>query len=103
MKNKILQIAAVIFIAAFTLGFLAGAVTEFSLSGNNKVVSEVYTVKQGDTFMEICAQYRKRDCREPYIFEYMDEIKALNPKIVERKSQLSPGDKIKIQYREKNQ
>ena len=69
IDNKIFQIVGVVFIVAFTLGFLSGAVTEFSLTEKNKIVSEVYTVKQGDTFMEICAEYRKRDFRNPYILE----------------------------------
>ena len=97
MRDKILQIAAVIFIAAFTLGFLSGAVTEYSLA-KNKIVEEIYTVKKGDTLMDICIEYRKRDCRTPYILEYMDEIRRINPDI---NSNLKVGDEIKIQYKER--
>lgn len=100
MKEKLIKICAIVFLGAFSLGFLTGAVVEFSLSKNYKVVSEVYTVKQGDTFMDICLEYRKRDCRDPYIFEYMDEIRKLNPDIADKKSQLSVGDEIRIQYKE---
>ena len=99
MKKKILKIAAVIFIGAFTLGFFTGAVTEFSLTKNYKIVTETYTVKSGDTFMDICLEYRKRDDRDPYIFEFMDEIRKLNPAIEQNKSQLSVGDELKIQYK----
>lgn len=101
MKNKILKILAIVFFAAFTLGFLTGAITEFTLSKDYKVVSELYTVKQGDTFMDICIEYRKRDERDPYIFEYMDEIRRLNPAVDENKSQLSIGDELNIQYKVK--
>ena len=99
VKNKILQIIAIVFIGAFTLGFLSGAVTEYSLT-KNKIVEKVYTVKKVDTLMDICIEYRKRDCRNPYILEYMDERRRINPQI---DSNLKVGDEIKIQYREKNQ
>ena len=97
MKSKILKIACVVFLGAFSLGFLTGAVTEFSLTKNYRVVSEVYTVKQGDTFMDICLEYRKHDQRDPYIFEYMDEIKKLNPLV--KPGHLSVGDELQIQYK----
>lgn len=99
MRNKFLKILFIVLFAAFTLGFLTGAVAEFSLSKDYKVVSEVYTVKQGDTFMDICLEYRKRDERDPYIFVFMDEIRALNPAVAKNKSQLSIGDELKIQYK----
>ena len=96
IDSKIFKIVGVVFIAAFTLGFLSGAITEYSLTTKNKIVTEIYTVKQGDTLMEICAEYRKRDFRNPYILEYMDEIRQLNPQI---DSNLKVGDEIKIQYK----
>lgn len=99
MKNKIFKIACVVFLGAFSLGFLSGALTEFCLSKNYKIVTEVYTVQKGDTLTDICLKYRKLDQRDPYIFEYMDEIRALNPKLVEEKNQLFPGDELKIQYK----
>ena len=99
MQKKILKIALVIFFGAFSLGFLTGAFTEFSLTKNYKIISENYTVKQGDTFMDICLEYRKQDARDPYIFEYMDEIKKLNPLVQENNCQLSIGDELKIQYK----
>ena len=99
MKNKILKIAVIVFLGGFSLGFLSGAITEFTLSKNYSIVSETYTVKQGDTFMDICLEYRKNDARDPYIFEYMDEIRALNPELIDKKNQLSIGDEIKIQYK----
>ena len=99
MRNKLLKIAAVIFIGAFSLGFLTGAVTEFSLTKDYKVVTEVYTVKQGDTFMDICLQYRKQDQRNPSIFEYMDEISKMNPLVAEKHNQLSIGDELKLQWK----
>lgn len=99
MKNRILKIAAIVFLGGFSLGFLSGAITEFTLAKNYHTVTEVYTVKQGDTFMDICLEYRKQDVRDPYIFEYMDEIRKLNPAVAENKNQLSIGDELKIQYK----
>lgn len=101
MKEKFLKVLAVVFFGAFSLGFVSGIIAEYTLTPKNKIVSEVYTVKQGDTFMDICIEYRKRDCRDPYIFEYMDEIRALNPVLIENKNQLKAGDELQIQYREK--
>ena len=85
MKSKILKIACVVFLGAFSLGFLTGAVTEFSLTKDYRVVHETYTVKQGDTFMDICLEYRKRDARE------------LNPLV--KPGHLSVGDELQIQYK----
>lgn len=99
MKDKLLKVALVVFFAGLTLGFFTGAVTEYSLTTKNKVVTEVYVVKQGDTLMEICAEYRKRDCRNPYILEYLDEIRRLNPNV---DTNLQVGDELKIQYREQS-
>lgn len=98
MKNKILKIALVVFIGAFSLGFLSGVITEFTLSKNYNVVSEVYTVQKGDTLMDICLYYRKFDRRDPYILEYMDEIRELNPQLAQAKNQIYPGDELHIQY-----
>lgn len=99
MKNKLLKVALVVFLGAFSLGFFTGAITEFTLTKNYKVISEIYTVKQGDTFMDICLEYRKLDQRDPYIFEYMDEIRKLNPQLKENHNQLDIGDELKIQYK----
>ena len=101
MQSKILKIAVIIFFAGLTLGFFTGAVTEYSLTTKNKIVTEIYTVKQGDTLMEICAEYRKRDFRNPYILEYMEEIRKLNPQV--DKKYLQVGDELKIQYKEKSE
>lgn len=98
MKDKILKVALIVFFAGLTLGFFTGAVTEYSLTTKNKVVTEVYVVKQGDTLMEICTEYRKRDFRNPYILEYIEEIRRLNPQI---DTNLQVGDELKIQYRER--
>lgn len=98
MKNKLVKVALIVFFAGLTLGFFTGAVTEYSLTTKNKVVTEVYVVKQGDTLMEICAEYRKRDFRNPYILEYIEEIRRLNPQI---DTNLQVGDELKIQYRER--
>lgn len=95
--SKLLKITLIVFVSAFTLGFLSGAITEYSLTEKNKIVSEIYKVKQGDTLMDICIEYRKRDCRNPYILEYIEEIKKLNPNA----EYLKVGDELKIQYREK--
>ena len=64
-------------------------------------VEKENTVKQGDTFMDICLEYRKLDQRDPYIFEYMDEIRKINPKLIDKKNQLSIGEELKIQYKVK--
>ena len=96
MWLKFLMLFAVFVI----VGIGIGLGVESSLTPKTHTVSTMYVVKEGDTLIDICWTYQNLDCRHPYIFEYMDEVKELNPFLEERKNQLQIGDKIYIQYQE---
>ena len=96
MWLKFLMLFAVFVI----VGIGIGLGVESSLTPKTHTVSTMYVVKEGDTLIDICWTYQNLDCRHPYIFEYMDEVKELNPFLEERKNQLQVGDKIYIQYQE---
>ena len=96
MWLKFLMLFAVFVI----VGIGIGLGVESSLTPKTHTVSTMYVVKEGDTLIDICWTYQNKDCRHPYIFEYMDEVKELNPFLEERKNQLQIGDKIYIQYQE---
>ena len=98
MMEKIFKIIIVIFFAAFTFGFVISKYAEYTLTKNYKITTENYTVKPGDTLMKICIKYKQHDYRNPYILEYIEEIKKLNPNF---DNNLRVGDELKIQYMEK--
>ena len=92
---------ALLFVVFVIAGIGIGIGVEKSLEPETHTVSTMYVVKEGDTLIDICWTYQNKDCRHPYIFEYMDEVKELNPFLAERKNQLQVGDKIYIQYLER--
>ena len=88
---------ALLFVVLFVAGIGLGIYTEKTLEPKTHTVSTMYVVKEGDTLIDICYTYQQLDCRKPYILEYVDEIKALNPELPKY---LQVGDKIKIRYLE---
>ena len=92
---------ALLFVVFFIAGIGLGIYVGDSLMPKTRTVSTMHVVKAGDTLIDICYEYRAKDCREPYIFEFMDEVKALNPYLEERQNQLQVGDKIMIEYKER--
>ena len=95
---KFALLALVFMVAGIGLGIY----TDESLQPATHTVSTMYVVKDGDTLIDICYTYQQLDCRKPYILEYVDEIKALNPFLQERKNNIRAGDEIKIQYLERD-
>ncbi len=63
---------------------------------------ETVKVRAGDTFWDIAEHYRNLDGRNLYIFEYMDEIRELNPWLKDRQNQLQPNDVITVKYVSQN-
>jgi len=62
-------------------------------------IVEVVCNKHKDKFERIEIEIEEvKDYRKPYIFEFMDEVKKLNPDLPKY---LQVGDKILIQYRER--
>ena len=90
---------ALLFLVFLIAGIGLGVYTERSLEPKTHTVSTMYVVKDGDTLIDICYTYQQLDCRKPYILEYVDEIKALNPNLPKY---LQVGDKIKIRYLERD-
>lgn len=97
MLKKILVIFALFLI----IGGAIGIYIEKTLEPKTRVISTIYVVQKGDTLIDICWTYQNLDYRHPYIFEFMDEIKDLNPFLEDRKDNLQVGDKILIQYLER--
>ena len=93
---------ALLFLVFMVAGIGLGIYAEKTLEPKMRTVSAMYVVKEGDTLIDICYTYQQLDCRKPYIFEFMDEVKKLNPYLQERKNQLQVGDKIFIQYLERD-
>lgn len=83
-------------IMSFGLGIILYNYVGAEVLGDREAVYETYTVKRGDTFWEIAAKYRLKDCRKPYILEYKYELERLNGDL--KPGELSAGEKIKIRY-----
>ena len=95
MIKKILLLFLVFLIGGIGLGIY----TETSFKPKTHIVSEMYIVKEGDTLIDICYEYQQLDYRKLYILDFVDEIKKLNPELPKY---LQVGDKIKIQYLERD-
>ena len=90
---------ALLFVVFLIAGIGLGISIEDSLTPETHTVSTMYVVKDGDTLIDICYTYQQLDYRKPYILEYVDEIKALNPNLPKY---LQIGDKILIHYLERD-
>ena len=98
LKEFLLKFA-LLFLVFMVAGIGLGINIEESLTPKTHTVSTMYVVKDGDTLIDICYTYQQLDCRKPYILEYVDEIKALNPQLTKY---LQVGDEIFIQYLERD-
>ena len=61
-----------------------------------KEVIEDYKVRPYDTLWTISEKYRMKDCRDPYILEYKNELEKLNPGV--KWGSLQTGTTLKIKY-----
>ncbi len=91
--KKMFAILGVILIALVGLG-----IKEVLPQKPMRIVTITHVVQPGETFWDITEKYCRRDCREKYLPEFQDEVRAINPVLVERQNQLQPGDVITIQY-----
>ena len=94
MSKKLKKALAVLAIVAFGVATSSINFTEPPM----EVHVESYSVREGDTFWDISRYYRDKDARNLYIFEYQDELRELNPFLVESKNQLQVGDKLNVVY-----
>ncbi|MBQ9486628.1 MAG: LysM peptidoglycan-binding domain-containing protein [Selenomonadaceae bacterium] len=91
--KKFFAIAALVFFGAAT------ASVQFTTDEPKyEVHVERYKVRSGDTFWDVSRYYRDLDDRNLYIFDYQDELRRLNPQLVENKNQLNVGDVIEVKY-----
>ena len=91
--NKFLAILGVILIALVGLG-----IREVIPQKPVRVITISHEIKPGETFWEVTEYFCRLDCRQKYLPEFQDEVRAINPVLVERHGQLRPGDVITIQY-----
>ncbi len=67
--------------------------------GPQKLVEDMYTVREGDTLWDIGEAYLEKNTGgKRYILEYIEGIKELNPELVESKGQVHPGQVLRINY-----
>lgn len=90
--KKFFAVATLIFFGAAT------ASVQFSDEPKYEVHVERYKVRAGDTLWDVSRYYRDLDDRNLYIFEYIDELRELNPALVENKNQVDIGDEIEVRY-----
>lgn len=90
--KKLFATAAILIFGAATLSI------NYTDESKMEVHVEKYKVRAGDTFWDVSRYYRDKDARNLYIFEYQDELRELNPELVEKKNQLSVGDEITVRY-----
>lgn len=95
MLRKIIMTLAVVFIAAFTIGF----VSYHLLAHKYREVEEVYTVRPNDTLWGICTHYRTKDARDLYILDYKSEVESDNPFLKRQGGMVYVGDKLLIKYK----
>lgn len=99
-------------IKAFATGFAMASLIAISLELSNwyvinqqanvVTVEETYVVQPNDTFFGVVERYNnKNEVGKPYIYEYMDTIRELNPWVEARHGQLQVGDTLKIKYYKK--
>lgn len=94
--KKLALLILIIIVSVFNLSVNLNSESKF------KPCSEIYRVHKGENFWSISSYYREKDARNPYLFEYQDELRKLNPWLVERKNQLKPNDKLIIRYYKQN-
>lgn len=92
------KIIAVAFVFCVGLLVSGAALHETLFRTDFPCVTEVYTVKAGDTLWGIATHYQSKDVRNLYILEFKSELEQQNPFLIDRHGVLYPGDEITIQY-----
>ena len=85
--------AALIGIAAISIGMASRP------AADTHIVETTYTVQPGDTWWSIVEKFRGMDVEDRYVLEYKSEMERLNDGV--DLGNLTPGQKLRIQYRVK--
>lgn len=92
------KIIAVAFVVAVGLLVSGAALHETLFRTPEPRVTEVYTVKAGDTLWGIATRYQPKDGRNIYILDFKSEPEQQNPFLLDRHGVLYPDDDIIVQY-----
>ena len=100
-KVKAFYIVLVIFAAAVSLGAIAAEYVASTIPPRETHTKKVrHTVKVGETFWDICAEYREFDVTDPYLPQFILENRKLNPAVDKDNGQIYPGQELVIEYKE---
>ena len=97
-KIKAVCIGLTILAAAISLGAIAAEYTASTIPPQTKRV--YHTVAVGETFWDICADYRELDSTNPYLPQFILDTRKLNPAVDKAQGQVYPGQQIIIEYKE---
>lgn len=88
------RVAGTIIIAATAVMFLTGF-----YDGPQKLVEDVYTVKEGDTLRSISEQFLEKNTGgRRYILEFEQGIVEINPALWGNRGLIYPGQTLHINY-----
>ena len=87
-------------ICAALVGIVAISIGMSRPVADTHQVETVYTVQPGDTWWSIVEHFRDVDVEDRYVLEYKQELDQLNEGV--DLGNLTPGQTLRIQYREKN-
>ena len=85
-------------ICAALIGIAAISIGMSHPEADTHLIEVTYTVQPGDTWWSIVERFREMDADDRYILEYKQELEQLNEGV--NLGKLTPGQKLRIQYRE---
>lgn len=88
------RVAGTIIVAAVAVTFLTGF-----YDGPQKLIEDVYIVKEGDTLRDISERFLPLNTGgRRYILEFEQGIVELNPELQKDRGRIYPGQELRINY-----
>lgn len=88
------RVVGTIIVAAVAVTFLTGF-----YNGPQRLVEDVYTVKEGDTLRDISERFLPLNTGgRRYILEFEQGIVELNPELQKDRGRIYPGQELRINY-----